>query len=66
MKKIGLIAIIVVLALGIIGVGYAAWSQVLNINGNVTTATSPQPLAQMVVLRHLWVTQLLFTVQYCY
>ncbi len=37
MKKIGLIALIVVLTLGIIGVGYAAWSQVLNISGNVST-----------------------------
>jgi hypothetical protein len=38
-KKIGLIAIIVVLALGVIGVGYAAWSSVLNINGTATAAT---------------------------
>jgi predicted ribosomally synthesized peptide with SipW-like signal peptide len=38
-KKIGLIAIIVVLALGVIGVGYAAWTQVLNVSGSVTAAT---------------------------
>jgi predicted ribosomally synthesized peptide with SipW-like signal peptide len=39
MKKIGLIAIIVVLALGIIGVGYAAWTQVLNVSGTATAGT---------------------------
>jgi hypothetical protein len=50
MKKIGLIAIIVVLALGIIGVGYAAWSQTLNANATLNTgsyiinfASSPTP-----------------------
>ena len=36
MKKIGLIALIVVLALGVIGVGYAAWSQNFNIGGTVS------------------------------
>jgi predicted ribosomally synthesized peptide with SipW-like signal peptide len=35
MKKIGLIALIVVLSLGIIGVGYAAWSQTLTLTGTV-------------------------------
>lgn len=39
MKKIGLIALIVILSLGIIGVGYALWSQTLHINGTVTAAT---------------------------
>jgi predicted ribosomally synthesized peptide with SipW-like signal peptide len=39
MKKIGLIALIVVLSLGIIGVGYAAWTQTLNVSGTVTAAT---------------------------
>ncbi len=39
MKKIGFIALIVVLALGVIGVGYAAWSPVLNISGTATAAT---------------------------
>ena len=39
MKKIGLIALIVVLALGIIGVGYAAWTSVLNITGTATAGT---------------------------
>jgi predicted ribosomally synthesized peptide with SipW-like signal peptide len=36
MKKIGLIALIVVLALGVIGVGYALWTQVLTITGTAT------------------------------
>jgi len=39
MKKIGLIALIVVLSLGIIGVGYAAWSQTLHITGTASAAT---------------------------
>jgi hypothetical protein len=39
MKKIGLIALVVVLALGVIGVGYATWSSVLSINGAATAAT---------------------------
>jgi predicted ribosomally synthesized peptide with SipW-like signal peptide len=39
MKKIGLIALIVVLALGIIGVGYAAWSQTLTATGTVNSGT---------------------------
>ncbi len=39
MKKSGFIAIALVVALGIVGVGYAAWSQTLNINGNVGMAT---------------------------
>ena len=39
MKKIGLIALIVVLALGIIGVGYAAWTQSLQVNGTVNPGT---------------------------
>lgn len=39
MKKIGLIAIVVVLSLGIIGVGYAAWSQTLNANATLNTGS---------------------------
>jgi hypothetical protein len=39
MKKIGLIAIIVVLSLGIIGVGYAAWSQTINVSGSANVGT---------------------------
>ena len=39
MKKIGLIALIVVLSLGIIGVGYAAWSQTLSVTGTVAAGT---------------------------
>jgi predicted ribosomally synthesized peptide with SipW-like signal peptide len=39
MKKIGLIALIVVLALGVIGVGYALWTQVLTITGTATAGT---------------------------
>lgn len=35
MKKIGLIILVVVLALGAIGAGYAAWSQSLYVNGSV-------------------------------
>jgi hypothetical protein len=37
MKKLGLIAIIAVIALGAVGVGYAAWSQNFSITGNVAT-----------------------------
>jgi hypothetical protein len=38
MKKIGLIALVVALALGIIGVGYAAWTSNLNVTGTVNSA----------------------------
>jgi hypothetical protein len=38
MKKTWIIVLVVVLALGVAGVGYAIWSQVLNINGTVSTA----------------------------
>lgn len=37
MKKIGVIALTLVLALGIIGVGYALWAENLYITGTVTT-----------------------------
>jgi hypothetical protein len=39
MKKIGLIAIVVVLALGIIGVGYAAWSQSITVSGTANVGS---------------------------
>lgn len=39
MKKTGLIIMIVVLALGAIGFGYAAWSQNLSITGTANAAT---------------------------
>jgi len=39
MKKIGLIILVVLLALGIIGVGYAAWTQSLQVNGTVNPGT---------------------------
>lgn len=38
-RKVGLIVLAVVVALGALGVGYAAWSQTLTINGNVSTGT---------------------------
>jgi hypothetical protein len=46
MKKIGLIALIVVLSLGIIGVGYAAWSQTFNITGTVSAGSYIISIAQ--------------------
>jgi hypothetical protein len=39
MKKIGLIILVVVMAMGAIGAGYAAWQQTLNIGGSVNAAT---------------------------
>jgi hypothetical protein len=39
MKKTGLLILVVVLALGAIGVGYAAWSQNLTVKGDVSTGT---------------------------
>jgi len=39
MKKIGFIILAVVLALGAIGAGYAAWSQSLAFNGTVASGT---------------------------
>lgn len=39
MKKIGLLALAAILALGAMGVGYAAWTQTLAINGTVSTGT---------------------------
>jgi hypothetical protein len=46
MKKIGLIAIIIVLSLGIIGVGYAAWSQNINITSTVSVGSYIINIAQ--------------------
>ena len=37
MKKIGLLALALVLALGSLGIGYAHWTETLNIKGNVST-----------------------------
>lgn len=37
MKKIGLLALAIVLSLGLAGVGLAQWTETLNINGDVTT-----------------------------
>ncbi len=43
MKKIGLIVLVVVLALGVMGVGYAYWSRNLTVTANVTSGTfNPQ------------------------
>lgn len=39
MKKIGLISLALVLALGLGGVGYATWADVLTITGTVNTGT---------------------------
>jgi hypothetical protein len=39
MKKIGLIILIAIVALGAMGAGYAAWTQTLNITGTATVAT---------------------------
>jgi len=39
MKKLGFIILAVVLTLGIIGVGYAAWTQTLTVNGNAKAGT---------------------------
>jgi predicted ribosomally synthesized peptide with SipW-like signal peptide len=39
MKKLGFIALAVVLALGVLGVGFALWSQQLTITGTVETGT---------------------------
>jgi hypothetical protein len=46
MKKIGLIALVVVLALGIIGVGYAAWTSNLTVTGTVNSAFYQVTLTQ--------------------
>jgi predicted ribosomally synthesized peptide with SipW-like signal peptide len=43
MKKIGFIVLAVILALGLIGAAYAAWSQIINVNGTVSTGNI-QPL----------------------
>jgi hypothetical protein len=39
MKKLGLIILVAVMALGALGAAYAAWSQPLYVNGNVTNGT---------------------------
>lgn len=39
MKKIGLICMALVLALGTLGVGYAMWTDTVNITGNVNTGS---------------------------
>jgi hypothetical protein len=45
MKKLGLIILVVVMALGVLGVGYAAWSQTININADVQTGTLAATIA---------------------
>ncbi len=37
MKKLGLICLVLIIALGAIGAGYAAWTDILQVNGTVTT-----------------------------
>jgi predicted ribosomally synthesized peptide with SipW-like signal peptide len=39
MKKLGLICLVLVIAIGSIGIAYAKWSQNLTINGSVATGT---------------------------
>jgi len=39
MKRIGIISMVLVLAMGMLGVGYATWSQMLFIDGTVHTGT---------------------------
>ena len=39
MKRMGLLAMALVLALGIMGIGYAMWSDTVSISGNVTTGS---------------------------
>ena len=39
MKKLGLIILVVVMALGVIGVGYAAWTSNMTVNASVKTGT---------------------------
>lgn len=39
MKKVGLISLVLLLALGSLGTSYAGWSANLNINGTLTTAS---------------------------
>jgi hypothetical protein len=39
MKRIGLLALALVLALGTLGVGYAAWTDTINISGTVNTGS---------------------------
>ncbi len=39
MKKLGILILVVVVALGALGVGYAQWSQTLIINANVNTGS---------------------------
>lgn len=39
MKRVGLISLVLVLALGTLGVGYAAWTDTLYISGTVTTGS---------------------------
>jgi hypothetical protein len=46
MKKIGFIVLALVLALGAIGAGYAAWSQSFTIGGTVDTGTYVLSIAQ--------------------
>lgn len=46
MKKIGIICLALVFALGALGVGFATWSGVLNITGTATTGTFGAELSQ--------------------
>jgi hypothetical protein len=37
MKKLGLILLVVIMALGVVGAAYAQWSHTINVNGTVNT-----------------------------
>lgn len=49
MKKIGIISLALVLALGALGVGFAAWSQNLIVSGNITAGSFDPQLTSVSV-----------------
>jgi hypothetical protein len=50
MKKIGMVCMALLLAMGGMGVGYAWWSEGMTINATMTTAGIPQPRADLVTV----------------
>jgi len=53
MKKIGLLILVIVMAVGSLGVGYAMWSDMIDVSGSVSTATVSWEFCDCTVLDNI-------------
>jgi len=61
MKKIGLLALALIMALGALGIGYAAWTDTINITGTVETGSVS---LDIVDCSNTWVYKVMGNTQY--